>query len=199
MDNVYHQVRRGPRSHLLNKAVKILLILSGIFMFAGAMTMPIYAIFVEEIGGGITTASTSYALFWLVAGIATFFTGYIENKMKETELAIMWSQFILGIAYVMYFFTETVDTLYIVQILLGIGNAFYWPAFHSTYSKHIEKKKSAEQWGFYDALAYLVPAIAAALGGWLVEAYGFHSIFAIMAALSFFNGFFILVLPRKVL
>jgi len=182
-----------------NKALKALIFISGIFMFAYAMLMPIFAIFVEKIGGSVTTASNSWAIFWLVAGILTFVMGKLESKMDETELAIVWSQYIICIAYILYYFTTTTSMLYIVMIILGIGNAIFWPAFHSVYTKHVDEKNSTWQWSFYDGMAYIIPAIGAALGGFLVNLYGFNLIFIIMAILTFLNATFILFLPKKIL
>lgn len=188
-----------PKPFAVNSSIKALLLISGLFMFAFGMFGPIYAIFVEKVGGGITVASGSWAVFLGVSGILTFLAGKYESRMKETELAIMWSQYIIGIAYIMYYFTDTVLMLYLTQIVLGIGEALFWPAFHSLYGKHVDHTKSAEQWGIYDGLAYIVPAISAALGGWLVESYGFNLVFLIMAFLSVLNGIFILFLPRRML
>lgn len=187
------------RKSVINTALKIMLLISGIFMFAYAMFMPLYAIFVEEMGGGITTAANAYAIFWAVAGILTFLTGKLEGKMKETELAIGWSQYIIMLAYIVFYFANSVNWIYGAMAVLGIGNAVFWPAFHSVYGKHTNKINSTEQWSFYDALAYLIPAIGAFIGGWIVKLYGFDLIFIIMALLSFACGTFILFLPRKML
>jgi len=184
---------------MVSKPLRALLLISSAFIFANAMFMPIYALFVEKIGGSITTASTAYAIFWLVAGVLTFIAGKIENKMKETELAIMLSQFIVCIGYILYYFTDTIFMLYIVMVILGIANAIFWPAFHCVYTKHVDGQKSAWQWSFYDGLTYIVPAIGAFIGGWLVKLYGFNVIFIIMAVIAFLNGIFIGILPRKVL
>lgn len=187
------------RKKSINTPIKALLIISSLFMFAYSMFSPIYAIFVKEIGGGISTASNTYAIFWLTAGILTFAAGKWENKLKETELAIMWSQFVLGAGYILYYFMDTLWMLYAVQLVMGIGTAIFWPAFHSVYTQHVDKGNSAWQWSLYDGLGYIVPAIAAALGGWLVTLYGFGFIFIIMAILSFVCGLFIFLLPRKIL
>ncbi len=184
---------------IINKALRSLLLISGLAMFASAMLIPIYALFVEEIGGGVTVASSSYAVFWLVAGLLTFVAGKIENKMKELELAIVVSQFVMCLGYVLYYFAHSVIMLYIIMFILGVGSAIFWPAFHSIYTKHVDGHKSAQQWSFYDGLAYIIPAIGAFIGGWLVKEYGFGIIFIIMASLSLLNGLFILLLPRKIL
>jgi len=187
----------------LNTALKLMLVVSGLFVFAFGMFTPLYAIFVKDIGGDITTASSAWAVFSLVAGLTTFITGSWENKIKETEIGIVWSQFIIGLAYTFYYFTDFFSNgilmLYLAQAILGLGMAFFWPAFHAVYAKHVEPTKSAWQWSLYDGLAYLTPAIAAVLGGWLVKHYGFDVVFLIMAVLSYICGLFIWILPRKLL
>jgi MFS family permease len=192
-----HLLRRDKS--VINRALAMLLLISGLFFFGFGMFSPIYALFVEQIGGDITTAANAWALFLLTTGVLTFFTGRWENKIKETELGIVCSQFMVGAAYLVYYFAEGVGMLYLAQILLGIGMALFWPAFHSLYGRHIDGKNAPKQWSFYDGLAYLIPAGAAALGGWLVKLYGFDTIFIIMAVLSFACGLFVLILPRKLL
>lgn len=187
------------RKKFLVPALRALLLASSLFMFAFAMFSPIYAIFVQKIGGGVVEASRAWALFGLTAGLLTFICGRLENKMKEVELAIVWSQLLIGLAYVAFYFTRSVNGLYVVMIILGIGEALYWPAFHALYGRHVDGRKSTWLWGVYDGLTYIVPAFGSALGGWLVAIYGFGIIFMIMAALSFLNAIFIFLLPRRVL
>ena len=183
----------------LNGPLRILLVVSGFFTFSFGMLAPIYALFVESIGEDITVAANSWAVFSLVAGLLTFVAGKWENGIKETELGIAWSQFILGFAYVLYYLADGVLMLYLAQVCLGAGMAFFWPAFHSTYGKHTTRTDSAWQWSLYDGLAYLLPAVAAVVGGMVVKAYGFEVMFILMAILSFTCGLFVLVLPRKAL
>lgn len=196
-----HELKKIKKTkpNLMSGALRYLLFISGIFMFAFAMFSPIYAIFVEQIGGGIEVAANSWAIFGIVAGLLTFLFGHYENEMQETELAIAWSQFVMGLGYGLLYFTDNTSMLYVAMIILGIGEALYWPAFHSVFAKHTNGKKSTTQWGIYDGLAYFLPALGSALGGWLVSLYGFGLIFMIMAIMSFFCGIFIMFLPRKAL
>ncbi|HOY56159.1 MAG TPA: MFS transporter [bacterium] len=182
-----------------SRPILALLLISGLFMFAFNLLSPIFAIFVEDVGGDITTASTASAIFLATAGLLTFVAGKYENVLKEKELGIMWAQFVLGIGYLLYYFTDSVAMVYVVQIVLGIGEALYWPAFHAVYAQHANGQNSITQWSIYDGLAYLIPAVGAELGGWLVKWYGFGVVFLIMATISFLAGLFILFLPRKVL
>ncbi|PIR68330.1 hypothetical protein COU49_01615 [Candidatus Nomurabacteria bacterium CG10_big_fil_rev_8_21_14_0_10_35_16] len=186
----------GP---VINKALAAMLVVSGFYMFAFGMFSPLYALFVEEIGGDITTASNAWAIFLITTGLLTFLTGKWENGLRDRAIGIALSQFIVAAAYMIYYFADRIAMLYMAQVLLGIAAAFFWPAFHSLYGKHTDKYNAPKQWSFYDALAYLVPAFAAVLGGWLVKYYGFDTIFIAMAGLSVICGFYILLLPKKLL
>ncbi|HOZ36994.1 MAG TPA: MFS transporter [bacterium] len=196
-----HSARRYQLQYekKLNGPLGILLIVSGLFTFAFGMFTPIYAIFIESIGGGVREAANAWAIFSLTAGLLTFVAGKWENKIKETELGIVFSQFILGVAYVFFLIADDVLMLYLAQACLGAGMAFFWPAFHSSYGKHTTKKEAPWQWSFYDGLSYLLPAVAAVAGGSVVENFGFGAMFMIMAGISFCCGLFVLVLPRKAL
>lgn len=201
---MHHHVVRNLIRHLLRRdksvftrALSILILVSGLYYFADALLLPIYAIFVEDIGGDVQTAANAYAIFWLVAGFLTFAAGKFEDKMKESELSIAMSQFIIAAGFMLYYITTTPRMLYVVMVVLGIGNAIYWPAFHSVYSKHVDGKRANLQWGLYDGLSYIIPAGGAALGGYLVNLYGFDFIFLLMAGIAFVNGTLIVLLPRK--
>ena len=198
LGNLLRHLFRRDRP-MFSKAIMALLIVSGLYYFADALLLPIYAIFVEEIGGDIQTAANAYAIFWLTAGFLTFVAGKFEDKMKESELSIAMSQYILAAGFLLYYITTTPQMLYVVMVVLGIGNAIYWPAFHSVYGKHIDGKRSSMQWSLYDGLSYLIPAGGAVLGGYLVNTYGFDMVFLLMAGIAFVTGTFIVLLPRKLL
>ena len=52
-----------------NRALRILLSTNGMILLAGAMLGPIYALFVDKIGGDLMDASIAGGIFALVAEI----------------------------------------------------------------------------------------------------------------------------------
>ncbi len=192
-----HVLRLEKDTGALNRSLRAMLVVSALYMFAFGMFSPLYAIFVEKVGGNVAVASNAWAVFMLVAGLMTFITGRWENDSRQTVIGLAWSQFIVGAAYLIYYLADGVAWLYVAQVLLGLGASFFWPAFHSLYGKHVDKRNQAKQWSIYDGLAYLLPAGAAVLGGWLVDNYGFGLMFLVMAAMSLLCGIYILFLPKK--
>ena len=57
----------------MKRELKILLLTSSLFMFAGGLFGPLYAVFVEGIGGNLLTAGSAYSVFAVAAGASIFF------------------------------------------------------------------------------------------------------------------------------
>lgn len=183
----------------MNKALRILLLTNGCVRLAEAMLGPIYALFVEEIGGDLLTASFAFGLYSLVSGVTVYFLGNWEDAVKEQELAVVFGYLIIAFGFAGYLFVHSPQALLIVQIIIGFGDAVYSPAFDAVYSKHLHDKKAAFAWGSYESMTYILTGIGAVVGGLLVTLFGFNAIFICMSALCLFSSFYIYILPRRTL
>ena len=184
---------------LFNKQIRILLATNGCILIAGSMLGPIYALFVERIGGDLLDASYAFGVYALAAGITTLASGRYADKLKESELIVVLGYSIMGLAFFGYTLVDSIWSLLAVQVLIGLGEAIYAPAFDSSYSKHLDGHKSGREWGAWESINYFTTALGAIAGGFLVTFFGFNTIFIIMGLLSFSSAFYILRLPRKVL
>ena len=182
-----------------NKPTRILLVTNATILTASAMFGPIYALFVEEIGGSLLDASYAFGLYALTAGTITFISGKYCDKIRENELIIVLGYVIVGIGFLSYTLVNTVISLFIVQILIGFGEAIYSPAFDAVYSKHLDCKKRGRGWGMWEAMNYFTMAFGAVIGGTAVYYFGFNSIFVVMSLMSFASAIYIFCLPRKLL
>ncbi len=183
----------------VNRSLKILLFTNSLILMAGAMLGPIYAIFVEGIGGSILDASIAGSIFALFAGITTLLSGKYSDVIKENELVVVFGYIIMAFGFLLYVFVDSIYLLFIAQALIGIGEAIYSPAFDALYSKHINKKQAGAQWRIWEAMYYFITAIGALLGGIFVVWFGFKAMFIIMAFLCFIPAMYILRLNRRVL
>jgi MFS family permease len=163
------------------------------------MIGPIYALFVEKIGGNLLDAGITYAIFALTAGLVTLISGKFSDKVKENELIIVLGYLVMGIGFFLYLFVNSVMSLFAVQIVVGIGEAIYSPAFDAVYSKHSERKNFGKSWGMWEATNYLIAALATALGGIIASLAGFAPLFVIMSILCISSASYIFLIPRKVL
>ena len=184
---------------LFNKALRILLITNGVVLVAGAMLGPIYAIFVEKIGGDLLQASFTGGIFAMAAGITTLVAGRYADKIKENELIVVFGYLIMGIGFLLYIFVNSMLFLLFVQILIGFAEAIYSPAFDALFSKHISIRKAGKEWGTWEAINYFSVALGAILGGFIVTKFGFNPMFIIMSIICFSTAIYIYFLPRKIL
>ena len=182
-----------------NKAIRILLLTNGIVLIAGAMLGPIYALFVERIGGSLLDASITGGVFAFAAGLTTLVAGKYADKIKENELIVSLGYSIMGVGFLLYIFVNSIYHLLLVQVLIGFSEAFYSPAFDALYSKHLTRKKAGREWGAWEAMNYFSIAFGSAIGGFIVTKFGFNVIFIIMALLCLSSSIYIYHLPRKIL
>lgn len=182
-----------------NKALRILLYTNAMILLAAAMLGPIYALFVEKVGGDLMDASIAGSIFALVAGLTTLIFGKYSDKIKENELIIVLGYGIMGVGFLLYFWVASVLFLFVVQAIIGFGEAIYSPAFDAVYSKHLDEHKSGTQWGAWESMNYFTTAIGAIIGGGLVTIFGFQVLFVIMTMLCFGSALYIYHLKRNML
>lgn len=82
----------------MNKIVKTLLLTDGLFLFAEGLLGPIWAIYVQKIGGDILDASGAYATFMITAAIVTYFLSKVEdhNRYKAKFVVLGYLMGFLG-------------------------------------------------------------------------------------------------------
>lgn len=91
----------------------------------------------------------------------------------------------MGIGFLLYFWVNSVTFLFIIQAIIGLGEAIYSPPFDAVYSKHLNLEKSGTQWGFWESMNYFTAGIGALFGGSIVTLFSFKVLFLIMTTLCF--------------
>lgn len=168
----------------MKKGLKVLLLASAFITLSAGMLGPIYALFVESIGGDILDASFAYFAYMLSAGIVVFIISKWENRVLHKEKLIFWGYVLNSIGMASYLFVYNQTTLLLTQGILGISLAIISPAFDSLYAHYTTKKEEASDWGSWEAMGYIVTALAALTGGLIADFLGFQMLFLIMFALS---------------
>ena len=168
----------------MQRELKILLLSSALFILAGGLFGPIYAVFVEEIGGDLLTAGSAYAAFAIAAGVLIFFLSKWEDHVKHQEKLVVIGFVFSCIGFLGYLFIRQPWHLFVVQIIFGLGEAVGTPAYDGLYSRNLDKGKFVSEWGMWESMQWIVTAVAAAAGGLLANLYGFRFLFGIMFIVS---------------
>jgi len=182
----------------MRRILKILILSSFFINLAAGLFGPIYAIFVEEIGGDLLTAGTAYAIFAIASGSLIFMLGKWEDKVKHQEKLLVFGRFLAVIGFIGYLLIKNPTQLFIVQIIFGIESAIITPAFDSLFSKNLNRKKFASQWGTWESTAAITTGIAAIIGGYIAKEYGFQTLFTIMLIISIFSFLVTLLLIKRI-
>lgn len=184
---------------LFNRSIRILLATNSIILIAGAMFGPIYAVFVQRIGGDLLDASFAFGAYYFAAGVTTFISGRYADKLKENELIVVFGYIVMALGFLGYIFVNSIWALLVVQVVIGMGEAIYSPAFDALYSKHLDGRKSGRAWGAWESINYFTTMVGAVVGGLIVTYLGFNAMFIVMGLISFFSAIYILRLPRRIL
>jgi len=179
----------------MKNKLKILLLSSFFINLSAGFFGPLYAVFVEQIGGNLLTAGSAYAAFSIVAGVLIFFIGKWEDKIKHQEKLLIASRFLAIVGFIGYLTIRNPLDLFMVQIIFGISTAIGTPAFDSLYSKNLQKGKFASQWGTWESMYAITVGIAAIIGGLIAQTYGFKALFIVMliiSILSFISSLFLI-------
>jgi MFS family permease len=171
----------------MKRGLKILLYSDAFISLALGMIGPIYAIFVEKIGGDILDASWAYFAYMFTAGIVMYLISNFEDRSKHKEKFIIVGYILTNIGCFFYIFVYNQFTLMLTQIVLGLSVAILDPAFDAVYSHYVTKSKEASDWGIWESMSYIVTAIAAIVGGYIASLFGFKILFVVMFIISLFG------------
>lgn len=168
----------------MNKGIRTLLLADTWATFSAGLLGPIYAIFVQEIGGDILDASWAYFAFMITSGVMVYFVSKWEDQINDKSKIIMAGYGISSLGFLSYTFVNSQAMLIVSQIILGIAQAILTPAYDALYSKTLTKNKEASEWGAWESMQYIVTALAAITGGYIAYFIGFKGLFLTMFVIS---------------
>jgi drug/metabolite transporter (DMT)-like permease len=164
----------------MNRILKTLLGADGFFILAAGMFGPIYAIFVERIGGDILDAGGAYAAFAIASGTLLYLISRWEDHVKHKEKLVVLGYTFSCVGFLGYLFVSAPVHLFVVQIILGLAEAVVYPAYDAMYSRCLDRGKFASEWGMYESMRSIAMAIAALFGAFVASLFGFHYLFITM-------------------
>lgn len=183
----------------INKSLRVLFVLNSIFVFAGSLLGPLYAIYVQGIDDKIISVSFSWAVFMLSSTIFMYFTRKYGDKIKEQEYLLAGGFLMRGLAWFGYTLVTSFSGLVVIQVMLGLGEALGTPAWNAIFAKHLDKKKEIREYSSWNIVSNLMVAGATIGGGLVVTIWGFNWLFVTMGLLALVSLVGVLMTPREVL
>lgn len=169
-----------------NKAIRALLIYNTLFVFAGGLLGPLYAIFAEGIGADIKTISFSLSVFMISATMGMIIIRKFGDQKYNKKNMLAVAYMIRAIAWLSFIFISSKSGLFFIQAILGIGEALGTPAYGALYAENLDKNKHMREFADRKILVNIGSAISVALGSLVVEKYGFNTLFICMSSIAMY-------------
>jgi len=176
---------------------RIIILLTGIelfYVFIFALAGPFVSVFVKE---GINNATMS------VVGIASMIflvtkstlqiplSRLVDRTVSENSIVgiLAGGYAITALCPLILAFSTSSWQVYLAQFFCGLGNAFTYPSWNSLFTHHIDKKQAAFEWSMYDTLIGFGGALSTAIGGFLIDIFGFQKVFLWVGIIILFSSF----------
>lgn len=177
----------------MNRNVKTLIFVETIFLFGFGLFGPIYAIFVEKIGGNILDVGIAYSIFLVCMATFELPMGKLADKYGR-KLFLAFAYFLAGLTFLGYIFAENIYHIFFLQVLYGATLAIGDPAWDAWFSRSLDKAKESFEWALFHMSTGYAEAISALIGGAIAYFIGFKTLFFVSACLAVASGFITLKL-----
>lgn len=182
----------------MTKALRILFLYNGIFVFAGSLLGPLYAVFVETIDADVLTISITWTAFLVSTTAFLFLVARLGDRVPERKYMLLAGMAVRVVAWFMFIFVDSLTMLLAIQILIGLGEALGSPAFDAMLAEHLARDGHVRAYADWKIVAMITTAAGTILGGIIISAYGFTPIFALMSFIAVVAFVGIFVQPRSV-
>lgn len=181
----------------MHKNIKLLLTAS-ILIHAGAnLLAPIYAIFIEEIGGTLLDAGIAVGIYALMKGVFYFALDKVDET-KFSKRAMMFTGYgIMALCYVGYVFAELPIHVFLIQGVLSLGETVINPSWSAVIATSLEEGKERHIYSHFYGYRSIFEGIAAIVGGLFAMKFGFDLLFGIMAGFALASAFLSLLIQEQ--
>jgi sugar phosphate permease len=177
---------KKPSEFHMNGIVKAFIISEILLWSSWNAIIPIFAIFAaNKIPGGNTeVAAGSFSTYLIVRVIFELISGRYLSDSKDTQkfMISIVGIILISVGYIGFAMTKNVYSLFLFYSVIGVGLGIASPAKNSLFSSHLDKDREVTEWSLYDGFVYMGMAMAAIIGGFIANGYGFTFLFYLVAA-----------------
>ena len=173
---------------------------SDIFIITGfGLVSPLMAIYITGtiVGGSILGAGIATALFLIVKALVQIpFSKYIDSHKDRTRWLWIGTFLVISVP-IQYVLARNMMSIYIAQIIYGLGAGLANPAWLGIWSNHLDKHHESFEWSLYGATTGLGAGLTAFLGAASVTYFGFKYTMGFMGLLSLIGFITLLYIEDK--
>lgn len=168
----------------MGKNIKILLgssilIHSGINLF-----LPVYAVFIGDIGGTLFDAGLAMGIFAVLRGVLYLLFRHLEERVFSKKAMIAIGYTLYFVSYVLYIFASEPAHIFYIQALLALGEVTVTPSWSAVIATSLTRGKERQIYSNFFGYRSLFEGIAAVMGGFFAMRFGFDTVFIVMAVMA---------------
>ncbi len=126
----------------------------------------------------------AWSAYLIVTGLMYFFVGRALQNSKYQEEVMILGYALNTIFTFSYLMVNSVMSLFLVQIGLGIAESLSTPIWDSLFANDLEGKNNTSLWGLATGHTHFVTGIAVAIGGLITYYISFQILFIIMGSIQ---------------
>lgn len=181
----------------VNPVIRLMVLSDFVWMGAGGLLIPIFALLVEDaiVGGSAAVVGIAASIFLITKSLTQVVAASIIDWIKG-EQDDFWIMFIFSVlaalAPISYLFMETPIHLFLIEFVYGILIGFTFPTFLAIFTRHVDRNKEGTEWGIYYTFSDLSAAFTAFVGGVIATLVGFNTLIVLSVVLSTVGVLFLL-------
>ncbi|KKS28227.1 MAG: Inner membrane transport protein ydhC [Parcubacteria group bacterium GW2011_GWA2_43_11] len=176
-----------------------LLVATLIANFADSLFGPLYAIYVQNIGGDILDVGNTMALSSIATGFLIIVFGKLSDHGRK-ELYVTLGLSISALGTLGYIFISTPFQLYLLQLVFALSTALLSAPFSALFAEHIDKNKAGLLWALEGGGSKIIFGLGLLLGTFITYRFGFVTVFIIVFSFQICAALLLgrtLFLPQK--
>lgn len=181
----------------MNIKLKYLFLSNGTFVIANSILLPVYALFIKSIDGGIELAGILYGLGFLSSSLTSLVVTRFHDGVRFENRVMKLNFFSRGVIWCILAVFSSIPVVIVCQILIGITDGFGSPVFNELFARNLDRKKHIKEWASWQFLSGLAITVGSVISGFIVVYLGFQILFLIMAGLAFISFFIFKTGERK--
>ena len=183
----------------MNNVIKVLINGNITITAAWGFINPFFAVFVCDkiIDGSLIVVGIGSTLYWIVKSILQMPIAMVMDKFPSEDVdsfALVFGSFLISIVPFCFLFSTKAFHIYILQVVLAIGDALRVPSWNAIFTRHIDTGKEGTEWGVNSTGAGFAVAITSFIGSYIAEKIGFQGVFIFGGIISILGSIFFIKL-----
>jgi predicted MFS family arabinose efflux permease len=167
-----------------------LLLGSSIFIHMGLNILaPVYAIYVQRIGGELIDASFSIGFYALLRGILYFVFAKLKDRHLPHRPILFGGYMMYAAAYLAYIVIDAPIWLFAIQGWLALADTILNPSWSTVIATSLQTGQERATYAKFYGYRSMFEALGAFLGGIAIVGIGFSWTFALMALFAACSAF----------